>query len=184
MKHLTIITAALWVLAAASSAAAGSIVFSSGSADKGGIFGAFTGADPGLDPAVTDLYEKNQFNIDGDLYIDYSVWGDTGTIDPGDRQFSFAGNTLYIGYSPGVTDPGGLGLNVVNITAQPQVMTASGDHLFFSSAPIISSDFIATGNLYIGDFSGMVPVPLPSAFLFLFSGLVMLLRPLRKTVNK
>ena len=53
-------------------------------------------------------------------------------------------------------------------------MNEVGNILLFSKAPILSGTFEATGNLYIGNYSSLQPVPLPASAVLLLSGLAML----------
>ena len=114
--------------------------------------------------------EPSSISVDGDLYLDYSIFSDNedlyirnGTNIAGQLVtiFSYADTPVYPAGSYATYK---FGTN--NIDFQ-----GSGNWVLFGSSPFNSGTFEATGNLYIGNYSSLASVPLPSsAFLFL-SGL-------------
>jgi len=109
---------------------------------------------------------------DGDMFLDYSVFGDNHSI-------SISSDTLLI--SPAITV-----FSFYDIPAMPDLFNTaiftnpgdtikmSGDILLFSETPISSGVFKATGNLYIGNYASLQPVPLPASALLFLSGIAML----------
>ena len=131
--------------------------------------------EPEPDFYYPDSPEKNEFRINGDIYIDYSVWGNNNVIDAGDNIFVFSAGSQLIITGPGMTwDLTGIDLNLFEISEQPLAMNATGNYLFHSHDSIISTDFIASGKLIVGDFSDIIPVPVPSAMMLLLSGLFLI----------
>jgi hypothetical protein len=68
-------------------------------------------------------------------------------------------------------------------------MHETGDVLLFSKTLVSNGIFEATGNMVVGNYSSLTPVPLPASLVFSLSGLVASgmirgrLQPLRRTTR-
>lgn len=132
-----------------------------------------TGGDRDISGGITDIQLSGEYNIytDGDMFLDYSVFGDNQDLYIG-SNISITGQTVTIfGFNDTPTLPN---LSNTTIFTNPIYnISEVGSILLFSEVPVLSGMFEATGNLYIGNYLSLQPVPLPaSAFLF-FSGLAM-----------
>lgn len=120
-----------------------------------------TGDDINLSDGNTQIHVSNEYSIfvDGDLYLDYSVFSENEDLDIGD-DISIAGETVTIfSFEQEPTMPD---LSLTAIFQNPGLsISEDGNILLFSESPILSGVFESTGSLYIGDYSSLKPVPLP-----------------------
>ncbi|MFH2092704.1 MAG: hypothetical protein ABIJ31_10105 [Pseudomonadota bacterium] len=122
----------------------------------------------------TDPHNVNYFNVTGNLFIDYSaVSSSTAIIDPGpDRFYNFFSNNIFIGVN--LDDINDNPYNLFEIVEQPLNLDLTGNFLVYSKSKIESTTITASGNIYIGDFSHLTPVPNPSSIILLSFGLFFL----------
>jgi len=117
--------------------------------------------------------DESHIYTGGDMFLDYSVFGDNHfiSISSNTLLISQAAITIFSFYDiPAMPDL----FNTTIFTNPGNTINESGDILLFSEAPILNGTFKATGNLYIGNYSSLQPVPLPASALLLLSGIVML----------
>lgn len=122
----------------------------------------------------TDPDNVNYFNVTGNLFVDYSaVSSNTALIDPGpDRFYNFISNNISIDVN--LDDINENPYNLIEILEQPLNLDLTGNFLVYSKSKIGSTTFTASGNVYIGDFSHLTPVPNPSSIISLSFGLLFL----------
>jgi len=132
------------------------------------------GGDTDISEGTTEIQLSGDYNIytDGDMFLDYSVFSDNQDLFIG-SNISITGQTVTIfSFNDSPTLPN---LSNTSIFTNPiDSMNTVGNILLFSETPILSGAFEATGNLYIGNYSSLQPVPLPASALLLLSGLAML----------
>lgn len=106
--------------------------------------------------------------VDGDLFLDYSVFGENEDLFiTGDIVMAAKQITIYsYDQKPMIPE-----LSFLAIFPNPStIMNKKGNVLLFSDTPIINGRFEATGDICIGNYSSLKPVPLPPAILlFLLS---------------
>lgn len=108
-------------------------------------------------------------NITGNLFLDYSVFGDSVGISIPEGVTLTAETITIYGFSQLPPMLGTEKIVFMQNLVWPVFM--SGDVLMFSEVPIQSAAFSATQNIYIGNYSALRPVPLPASGLLLLSGL-------------
>jgi len=131
------------------------------------------GGDSDISQGTTLIQLSSEYNIytDGDMFLDYSVFSNNQDLFIG-SNVSFTGENITI-YS--FNDiPIMPNLSGTTVFGNPtNSMNEIGNILLFSDAPVLSGAFEATGNLYIGNYSSIQPVPLPASAILFLSGLVM-----------
>lgn len=147
----------------------GSLLLSLNTAVASTISNGGTAGSGSTTPTVTD----NDFNIlvDGNLFIDISVFSDNQIINLNSNTSIIADNLSIFSYDSLPTQPD---LSVIVFNALNLSLNTSGDVLLFSDLPISSGIFEAT-NIYIGNYSSLKPVPLPPSLILFLSGIVALL---------
>lgn len=133
-----------------------------------------TGDDRDISGSTTDIQLSGDYNIytNGDMFLDYSVFSENQDLFIG-SNISITGQTVTIfGFNDTPTLPNLF--NTTIFTNPAYSMSEVGNILLFSEAPVLSGLFEATGNLYIGNYSSLQPVPLPASAVLLLSGLAML----------
>lgn len=133
-----------------------------------------TGDDRDISGSTTDIQLSGDYNIytNGDMFLDYSVLSENQDLFIG-SNISITGQTVTIfGFNDTPTLPNLF--NTTIFTNPAYSMSEVGNILLFSEAPVLSGLFEATGNLYIGNYSSLQPVPLPASAVLLLSGLAML----------
>lgn len=133
-----------------------------------------TGDDRDISGSTTDIQLSPDYNIytNGDMFLDYSVLSENQDLFIG-SNISITGQTVTIfGFNDTPTLPNLF--NTTILTNPAYSMSEVGNILLFSEAPVLSGLFEATGNLYIGNYSSLQPVPLPASAVLLLSGLAML----------
>ncbi|MBU1192133.1 MAG: VPLPA-CTERM sorting domain-containing protein [Gammaproteobacteria bacterium] len=133
-----------------------------------------TGRHTDISQGTTGIQLSGDYNIytDGDMFLDYSVFSENQDLFIG-SNISITGQTVTIfSFNDSPTLPN---LSNTSIFTNPiYSMNEVGNILLFSEAPVLSGVFEATGNLYIGNYSSLQPVPLPASAILLLSGLAML----------
>lgn len=102
----------------------------------------------------------NEIFVDGNIYLDFSLWGNVGGISGSDTDsYSLWGENIYILAAeqepPLLND-----FQSIFMAESDLNLNLAGSYIFFSGAIIPSTQFVATGDLYVGDFSQYSPVPL------------------------
>lgn len=150
------------------------------------IAGTITVSPYNPDPISTDellmtTYETEIF-IDGNLYLDFSLWGNVGGIDSSDHSsFSItAPDITLLGETQ--EPPILLDYEVLFFDTTPMQLSLVGNYILFSEFTIPSSSFISTESICVGDFSQYAPVPIPSAAFLFASGVLGLVR-YRRHIN-
>jgi len=142
--------------------------------DSGIVLDESGAGDTDISQWTTEIQLSGDYNIytDGDMFLDYSVFSDNQDLFIG-SNISITGQTVTIfAFNDSPTLPV---LSNTSIFTNPAYsMNEVGNVLLFSEAPILSGAFEATGNLYIGNYSSLQPVPLPASVVLLLSGLAML----------
>ena len=123
-------------------------------------------------PEPVPIEIENVFNIllDGNLFLDISIFSSNQVIDLNANTSLIANNISVFDYDSFPTQPGS---SVTIINALNLSFNASGDVLLFSDVPASSGVFEAT-NIYIGNYSSLAPVPLPAPFILFLSGMAAL----------
>jgi len=114
-------------------------------------------------------------SVEGNLYLDYSVFSDYDYFLPA-GMVSFDAQQVLI--FPGSVEAPIINLNNLTVySTLPDSYIGTEDTLFFSDLAIIDGQFSATENIYIGNYSdyALTAVPVPAAFWFFVSGLSLLL---------
>ncbi len=115
----------------------------------------------------------------GNLYIDYAPFVNGNTLTLGSTQIT-AGGSLSI-FTPGYTPTAWpYGTTAVTRLDDSNPIVVSGDAVLFISGSISSAIFNSAGNMVIGDYSAIAPVPLPPAILLLSSGFIFLFVNVRR----
>lgn len=140
--------------------------------DSGSIV--LTGGDEDISASTTDIQLIGDYNIytNGDMFLDYSVFGDNQDLFIGSNISLTAQTVTIFGFNDTPTLPNLF--NTTIFTNPTYSMSEIGNILLFSETPVLSGLFEATGNLYIGGYSSLKPVPLPASAVLLLSGLAML----------
>lgn len=116
--------------------------------------------------------------VDGDLFLDYSVFSQTQDLTiVGD--VTIIGETIHIfSYEQAPTMPD-LSMTATLLNPSPSI-NVNGDLLLYSDNPITNGVFESTNTVFIGNYYAIKPVPLPAAaWLFCF-GLIGLVGIVRK----
>ena len=126
----------------------------------------------------TEVVPAVDISVDGNLYLDFSVFSEYDFFAPSGIVSFDSQRTFFYPASrtPEITDIAGL--NIYSSVFLP--FDPVGDTLFFGSTPVMDATFLATENIYIGDYSvlaeyAITTVPVPAAFWFFVSGLTVLL---------
>lgn len=131
-----------------------------------------TGGDTNLSAGNTQITLRNEYSIfvDGDLYLDYSVFSENEDLNIR-SNISLSGETVNIfSFAEEPTMPD---LSMTTIFRNPSLsMSQVGNVLLFSGTPVLSGMFEATNSIYIGNYSSLKPVPLPTSLVLLLSGIV------------
>jgi len=133
--------------------------------------------DPGRDVplAIGEIFLLSPLiSVDGNLYLDYSVFSDHDGFMPS-GVVTFDAKQVFI--FPGLVEAPITDLNSLTVVnTMPDFFKGEGDALFFSDPAIINGQFFATENIYIGNYSefALTAVPVPAAFWFFVSGLSVL----------
>jgi len=126
-----------------------------------------------VSPKASESHLISDYNIfvDGNMFLDYSVFSDNQDLIIGDG-IVITGETITIFSSNDISNmPDVTG---TTIFSNPDYsMSEVGSILFFSDSPILSGIFKATGDVLIGNYSSLQPVPLPAAAFLFSSGLAM-----------
>ena len=126
----------------------------------------------------TPVGTPNDYNVlvNGNLYIDYSVLG-VNQNNSIASVASFTANSLFIfSFEQLPTQPD---LSVTTILNELNLsLNITGDILLFSDTTISSGIFEAP-NIYLGNYSLLQPVPLPSSLILFLSGILLLIRKMR-----
>jgi len=107
--------------------------------------------------------------IEGNLYLDYSVFSTDQDLNIGGNIALFAETLTIFSYEQEPTSPD---LSTVLIFWNPYLlMHEAGDVLLFSETPIVNGRLEATGSMFVGNYSSLTPVPLPASLVLLLSGI-------------
>lgn len=124
--------------------------------------------------------EYNVF-VNGNLFIDYSVFGESEDLFIG-ANVSITGDTITIfSFSDDPTPPDFSMLTI--LLNLENSIDETGEVLLFSHAPILDGAFEATGDVFIGNYANFKPVPLPASVVFLLSGLFFLVSRIKSKVS-
>ena len=108
-------------------------------------------------------------NVSGDLFLDYSLFSNDSNLNL-TSDTSLVANTITIfSYSDTPTIPAEYSTYVYSTSNL--ILNDEGSWAIFGQSPISGGYFEATGNLYIGNYSSIAPVPIPPAFALFLSGL-------------
>lgn len=132
------------------------------------------GGDKAISQGTDEIKLIGDFNIytDGDMFLDYSVFSDNQDLFIGSNISIAAQAVTIFSFNDSPILPN---LSNTSIFTNPiYSMNELGNILLFSEEPVLSGVFEATGNLYIGNYSSLQPVPLPASAVLLLSGLAML----------
>ena len=178
MKFLRIFPVFFVALCALSSVDAATVSIGTGtpilSAPRNNIVLTGTGGNTDISQGTTNIQLASEYNIyaDGDMFLDYSVFSTNQDLFVG-SNISITGLTVTIfsfNDTPTMPDLS----NTAIFSSISNTMNEVGNILLFSESPALSGAFEATGNLYIGNYSSLQPVPLPASAVLFISGLVML----------
>lgn len=134
------------------------------------------------DPAPEPI-NGNLVSVDGNLYLDFSLWGNVGGIDASQgSSYSFDSPEIVI-LSEAQEPPDVLNFEVVFIEGSTAPLELVGNFVLFSDSFIASTSFTASKSLYVGDFSKYSAVPTPAAIWFFGSGLLGLVGVARKRAH-
>lgn len=111
--------------------------------------------------------------IDGDLFLDYSIFSSNEDLRM-DGHFSVIAQNLMI-YAFNDTPYFPVAYETF-VSGGSTLLERVGDWVLFSTKPLVGGIFEATGNIYIGNYSELAPVPLPASAWFFISGLLVLYR--------
>lgn len=118
-----------------------------------------------------DGHYSNTIHINGSIYVDIAVLASISSY------LSLQANNVVI--TPSQLALPTSGYTQITLDSDPFTLNATGDYLFYSgNTPIEGIQFVATDNIYIGNF--VSSVPLPSALTFMVSGLLLAANSLRK----
>lgn len=132
------------------------------------------GGDKAISQGTDEIKLIGDYNIyaDGDMFLDYSVFSDNQDLFIGSNISIAAQAVTIFSFNDSPILPN---LSNTSIFTNPiYSMNELGNILLFSEEPVLSGVFEATGNLYIGNYSSLQPVPLPASAVLLLSGLAML----------
>lgn len=129
------------------------------------------------------LSKNGTISVDGDLFLDYSVFSNNEDLSIS-AGTTINGETVTI-YSyidePLFPDS----YSTYQMGDSEVLFTQSGSWVLFSTIPFVGGTFEATGNLYIGNYSSISPIPLPpSIYLFLTSLFLPLWFNIRKVFSR
>ena len=120
--------------------------------------------------------------VSGDLFLDYSLFSYGSDLNLS-SDTSFVANTITLfSYSDVPTMPSDF--NAYIFSGSNLNLDAEGNWAIWGRTPISGGYFEADGNLYIGNYSNIAPVPVPPAIVLFLSGLlvpVVLRRNARKS---
>ena len=109
-------------------------------------------------------------HVDGNMYLDYSLFGFGNSLFISQNVSFTAANISIYSYDLMPALPEMTGLKILMNPVGP--VSETGNVLMFSDFLITSADFVATGDIYIGNYAALRPVPLPSAIWLFLSGLI------------
>jgi len=122
---------------------------------------------------LTLEYEYSIF-VDGDLYLDYSVFNHNQSsifIDSVIKLNSSGVSIFSYDQEPKMPDL----LATTIFQNLDLTMNEFGNVLLYSDTPIRNGAFEATKHIYIGNYSAIQAVPLPASFILFLTGLGMLI---------
>lgn len=109
--------------------------------------------------------------VSGDLFLDYSLFSNNHDLSLSSATYFVAANAISIfAYSDTPTMPEDFSSFVYSSTTLD--IDADGSWAIFGQSPISGGYFEAGGNLYIGNYSSIAPIPIPPAFALFLSGLL------------
>jgi len=122
--------------------------------------------------STTPTVTTNEFNIfvDGNLYIDYSVFSSNQEANLSGDISLIADTVSIFSFDQIPTHPDS---TVVLFNELNLSLNTSGEVLLFSDTPVSSGIFEAT-NIYVGNYNSFNPVPVPPAIYLFLSGLIAL----------
>ena len=122
----------------------------------------------------------NQVYVSGNLYLDFSLWGNVGGIDASQgNSYSFQASKIAL--LSETQDPPNVSSFEAIFIEEPFVQLGLlGNIILFSDNLIGSTSFTATETLYVSDFSKYAPVPVPAALWLFGSGLLSLIGVARR----
>jgi len=130
------------------------------------------GGDTGISISQGTTGDYNIYT-DGDMFLDYSVFSENQDLFVGSNKISITARQSLIIFAfnnaPTLPDLS----NTAVFTSLSNNMNELGNILLFSETPTLNGEFEATGNVYIGNYSSLQPVPLPASAILLLSGLAM-----------
>lgn len=113
---------------------------------------------------LSDIY------VDGDMFLDYSIFSTTQDLTIS-QDFNIEGQNVNIfGFNNTNVFPEQYSTYVVN---GGLIGDYVGTWVFFGSSPLGGGQLSASGNIYIGNYSSLSPVPLPASIWLLVSGLIL-----------
>lgn len=109
-------------------------------------------------------------NVSGDLFLDYSLFSNNADLSLNSDTSLAASTVTIFSHSDTPTMPSDFSTFVYS--SSNLNINAEGNWVIFGQSPISGGYFEAAGNLYIGNYSSIAPVPIPPAFALFVSGLL------------
>lgn len=164
----------LFLLLASSNGAASSLCLSGYDCTADLLAPVYEITSPSLGPIFDYTSLKNTVYVSGNLYLDYSLFGNSDVLNFSGRNVSFFAQQVTIQpyeEKPIIVDS----FEFYKADLSPYTLNETGSFLLYSDGiSLLDSEFVAGGSLFIANYSAIVPVPLPSAFVLLLSTLAAL----------
>ena len=131
---------------------------------------------PVIGPDFGDSIFDQSISVDGNLYLDFSLWGNTGSISArAGLAYEFNAEQLSVlanDDTPVIMEE----FELIQLDSALANLNLAGNYLLFSETVIPSSSFEASDSIVVGDFSSYrpapSPVPLPATIWMFLTGLV------------
>lgn len=115
-------------------------------------------------------------SVNGNLYLDFSLWGNTGSISAREGMaYEFNAEQLSVlanDDTPVIVEE----FELIQLDSALANLNLAGNYLLFSQTVIPSSSFEVSDSIVVGDFSNYnsmpAPVPLPATIWMFLTGLV------------
>lgn len=124
---------------------------------------------------------QNPVDLVGHLYLDYSVFSASEELSISVGTSLVAETITIYQYSDTPEYPDSYLTYVLD--SEPLIFNGTGNWVIFGERPVSGGVFEATGNLYIGNYSALSPVPTPSSLVLILGGLVFHFRIGAKRLN-